>query len=197
MIVNLFSIGLMTLFLSFNTTLSYAEMVSDGNKMLPNQFQSKGKTIKKGDTYIGNMEQPRQVAAYGTPAWLFKTIMICFDGDIFGMTLTKSVYSINMYTGGVGEALRSESTESFHASYRVKDGRVYVWDLNEGEPKDESDYVLILSIEDGYLTLVKTKTESFKPGNLIYMGNHNEIKKMSETKQQQVEIEALNKLLRN
>lgn len=182
-VVKLFSIGVMTVLLSFNASLSFS--------------QSKGKTIKKGAYYIGNVERPRQVAAYGTPAWLFNTVIIAFDGDICGMAFPKTFYSINMYTGGVGEFIYQQSSESFHATYCVKNECIYLWDLEMEEPKVESDYSLILKIEDGYLMVIESQIQWLDKVKLIYMGNHHEEKKLSDEQQQQIEIDVFNKLLRN
>lgn len=185
-VVKLFSIGVMTVLLSFNASMSFA--------------QGKGGTIKKGACYIGNMENPEQIAAYGIPAWLFKTMSFSFNGDIGLMVVQRCVYSINTYTGGLGEALASETYDKGTPfSYSVKNGYIYIWDQGEKEPKVESDYMIILKIESDGLTLLKTQINGLKLSKLVYMADYNKMKKMSEEELVQVEKEALNKLklLRN
>ena len=194
--VNILLIGLTTLFLSFNVALSYAETSFDRTKMRPELSQSKVKTIKKGSVFVGNMESPRQIAVYGTPAWLFKTVSICFlDGKMCGMTCSVSAYSIDMYTGGLGKVLYSDTSEATQGSYCVKDGRVYVWDSGVAEPKDESGYSLVFSIEEECLTLIKTQIETINSKKLVYMADFYKMKKMSDEQLYQIEVVAYTKLL--
>ena len=181
--IKVLSIVVMTVVLSFNASLSFS--------------QSKGNTIKNGSIYIGNVIEPKQVAAYGTPAWVFSTMSISFIDDIGALTFNSCVYSINMYTGGLGNAMHSQTSEATQVAYHVKNGNVYVWDPTDGEPKDESDYLLVFKIDDGYLTLIKTQEKSLKLGKYVYMSDYNKMKKMSEAELVQVEKEALGKLLRN
>ena len=176
----LFVIGFMTMLLSFNASMSYA--------------QGKGGTIKKGALYIGNMENPRQVAVNGTPAWIFSTLSIGFVDDIGKMITMQSVYSINTYTGGLGNALYSDK-ESSQFSYCVKNGNIYFWDWGEKEPQTESDYPLVLKIEDDYLTLLKTQIDGLKLSKLVYMGDCYKMEKMSEAELDQVEKIAFTSLL--
>jgi hypothetical protein len=184
--VRLFVIGFMTMLMSFNVSMSFA--------------QSKGGTIKKGACYIGNMENPEQIAAYGIPAWLFKTMSFCFNGDIGLMIVQKCVYSINTYNGSLGEALASETfNEPAPFSYIVKNGNIYIWDQGEKEPKVESDYTIIFKIENDGLTLIQNQIPGLNLSKLVYMADYNKMKKMNEEELVQVEKEALNKLklLRN
>ena len=182
-VVKMFSIGVMTVLLSFNASLSFS--------------QSKGKTIKNGSIYIGNAIEPKQVAAYGTPAWVFSTVSISFIDGLCALTTNSCVYSINMYTGGLGNAMHSQASEAISVSYLVKNGNVYVWDSEEAEPQDESGYSFVFKIEDGYLMLIKAQEKSLKLGKYVYMSDYNKMKKMSNAELIQVEKEALGKLLRN
>lgn len=180
----LFSVGLITVFLAFNASLAFS--------------QSKVKTVKIGSIYIGNLEKPRQIAAYGTPAWLFKTVFISFnDNKTGGLLVGACVYSINTYTGGLGYAMTSDNSKSISFSYKVKDGKVYIWNPDEGEPKNESGYSLVFKIENDCLVLVKSKTEDLKPSMLYNAGNYNNMQKMSPSEYQQFEINIYSKLLRN
>ena len=182
--VRLFTIGLMMVVLSSTASQAFS--------------QSKAKTIKKGAVYIGNVSSPQQIAAYGTPAWLFSTMSVCFIEGQCALSFNKCIYSINMYTGGLGNAIYSDNTEAMPTSYLVKDGNVYIWDPAEGEPKDEAGYLLIFKIDDDEsLTLTKTSKEGLDLGKFVYMSDYYNMKKMGNAELQQVEIVALNKLLRN
>ncbi len=179
-----FSIGLMTMFLSLETSLLYS--------------QSKGKTIKKESMYVCNIDSPKQVAVSGKPAWVLNTMFFLFeDGKKGGMGGQSCVYAINTYNGGLGEAIATNVTEAVPFSYREKNGLVYVWDLDDTEPEDDSGYFLILSIEDDeYLTPIKTSQQNMlKLSKLVYVGNYKEIKAMSDREVEEVEKYALTKLL--
>ena len=182
-VVKLFSIVVMTVLLSFNASLLFS--------------QSKGKTIKKGSVYICNIERPKQVAVYGTPAWVFSTMFFIFDEvKTGGMGVQVCIYTINTSTGGLGDAINAEATETVPFSYRVRDGLVYIWESND-EPKDESGYAIILIMEgDEYLTPLKTtEKDMVKLSKFVYMGDFKKIKAMSEVEADIVERSALSKLL--
>lgn len=160
--------------------------------------QNKGKTIKKESMYVCNIDSPKQVAVYGTPAWVFQTMFFLFeDGKKGGMGGQACVYSINTNTGGLGDAIATNATEAVPFSYRERNGLVYVWESDDTEPKDESGYALILKIEDDYeLMPIKTsQQELLKLGKFVYMGNFNEIKAMSDMAAENVEKRVLTKLL--
>lgn len=182
--IRLFAIGLMTMLLSFETSLLFS--------------QSKGKTIKKGSIYICNMEKPKQVAVYGTPAWVLNTLFFLFeDGQNGGMGGQACVYAIDTYTGGIGNAIANNTTESVPFLYKVRNGHVYIWESKAQEPKDESGYLLILTIEDNdYLLPIKTSQQNMlNLSKFVYMGNYKEIKSMSDMAADMVEKNALTKLL--
>lgn len=180
--VKMFSIVLMTMLLSFNASLLFS--------------QSKGKTIKKGATYIGNVKSPRQIAAYGTPAWLFSTMSVIFIDGQSVISTNKCAYSINLYTGGLDNVIFSQNTESISTSYFVKNGNVYIWDPSEGKPTDETGYLLIFKINnDESLTLTKTSLEGLNLGKFVYMSDYYKMSKMGSTDLQQIEVVALTKLL--
>jgi protein TonB len=181
--VKLFSIGVMIVLLLFNASLLFS--------------QSKGKNIKKGSVYICNFERPKQVAVYGTPAWVFSTMFFIFDDvKTGGMGVQVCIYTINTSTGGLGDAINAEATETVPFSYRVRDGLVYIWESND-EPKDESGYVLILTMEENeYLTPIKTtEKDMVKLSKFVYLGDFNKIKAMSDVESDRVERNALTKLL--
>lgn len=180
--VRLFSIGLMIVVLSFTTSQSFS--------------QSKVKTIKQGSIYIGNVARPQQIAAYGTPAWLFSTMSVCFIEGKCALTFNKCAYTINLYTGGLGSAIYSNNTEAISAAHLVKDGNVYIWDPEEEKPKDEAGYLFIFKINnDGSLTLTRTTIDGLDLGKFVYMSDYNKMKKMSSAELQQIEVAALTKLL--
>ena len=182
--VRLFSIGLMMVVLSFTTSQSFS--------------QSKAKTIKPGSFYIGNVVRPQQIAAYGTPAWMFSTMSICFVEDQCVVSFNKCAYSIDLYTGGLGDAIYSDNSEAILTARLVKDGNVYIWDPSEGKPKDEEGYLLIFKInDDESLTLTKTSIDGLGLSKYVYMSDYYKMEKMSDAELQQVEVVALNKLLRN
>ena len=183
-IVRVFTIGLMMAVLLFTASQAFS--------------QSKAKTIKEGSIYIGNVVSPEQIAVYGTPAWLFSTMSVCFIEGQCALTFNKCAYSINMYTGGLGNAIYSDNTEAMLAACLVKDGNIYIWDSAEGKPKDESGYVLIFKINnDGSLTLTKSSIDGLNSGKFVYMSDYYQMKKMGDAELQQVEVVALTKLLRN
>ena len=168
--------------LSFNVSLSFS--------------QSNGGTIKKGSIYSCNIESPKQVAISGIPSWVFSTLFIAFqDSHQGGMGGQTCAYAINTYTGGLGEPIMADASESVLISYKVKNGLVYIWDpsVSKNEPKDESGSIVILRIEnDETLTPVKTSLEAMlNIGAFVYMGNLS----MSEEKMAQMEINGLTKLL--
>ena len=177
----MFAIGLMVV-LSFNASQAFA--------------QNKAKTVKQGSVYIGNVKSPQQIAVYGTPAWLFSTMSVSFVNKSCALTFNHCVYSINMYTGGLGEALQSETTKPIQADYAVKDGKVYVWDPDAEKPTEDADYTLIFEIKDNALELVQTNEKGIQTGTYVYMGDYNKMKKMSEAQLQKLEVEALMKLQR-
>ena len=120
--------------------------------------QSKAKTIKEGSIYIGNVVSPEQIAAYGTPAWLFSTMSVCFIEGKCAVSFNKCAHSINMYTGGLGNAMYSDNTEAMLTACLVKDGKVYIWDSAEGKPNNEAGYLMIFKInDDESLTLTKPR----------------------------------------
>ena len=182
MVTNLFAIGLIALFLSINSSLSFAQV--------------KGNTLKKGAVYIGNVTSPQQIAAYGTPAWLFSTMSIAFVDDKCALTFNRCAYSINMYTGGLGSAMYSQTSESMQAAYLVKNGSVYIWDSTEGKPKDDAGYLLVFKINSNeLLTLTKASINGLDFGRYVYMSDYYSMNKMSESELQNIEIVALTKLL--
>lgn len=182
-VTNLFVIGLMTLLLSINSFSSLA--------------QAKGSNIKKGSVYIGYVTSPQQIAAYGTPAWLFSTMSVIFIEKQCIISFNKCAYSINMYTGGLGEAMYSQNTDATSTDYLVKDGKIYIWDSSEGKPKDESGYLLIFKINADSLSLIKTSIEGLSLGKYVYMSNYYTMNKMKDVELQQIEVIALTKLLKN
>ena len=122
----LFVIGLMTMLLSFNVSLSFS--------------QSKAGTIKKGSLYYCNLKNPEQVAVSGIPSWVFYTMFLGFqDNTQGGLGSQTSAYTINTYTGGLGEPIMADASEAVMFSYKVKNGLVYLWDpsISSNEPKDE------------------------------------------------------------
>lgn len=151
----------------------------------------------KGAVYIGNVKSPKQVAAYGTPAWVFTTMSISFIDNICLLVFNNCVYSINMYTGGLGNAMTSSTSEATQVNYLVNNGNVYVWDPTKGTPKNDSDYLFVFRIEDEHLKLIKAKESSYELGKYVYMSDYNKMKKMSEEELVQIEKEALGKLLGN
>lgn len=172
--------------LSFNVSLSFS--------------QSKAKTIKKGAMYSCCIESPKQVAISGIPAWVFSTLGVGFlDSPQGVMSGQNCAYAINTYTGGLGEPIIADPSESIEISYKVKNGLVYLWDpsISKNEPKDESGYILILRIEnDETLTPIKTSSEAMlNIGSFVYMGNYFSTKNMSDEALAQLEINGLTKLL--
>ena len=160
--------------------------------------QSKAKTIKQGSVYIGNVDSPQQIAAYGTPAWMFATMSVCFIEGQCALSFSKSAYSINMYTGGLGNAIYSDNTEAMLTACLVKDGKVYLWDPAEGQPKNDAGYLMIFKInDDESLTLTKTSIDGLDLVKFVYMADYYKMKKMGNAELQQVEAAALTKLLRN
>ena len=151
----------------------------------------------KGSIYIGNVKRPKQVAAYGTPAWVFTTMSISFIDNICLLVFNNCVYSINMYTGGLGNAMTSSTSEATQVNYLVNNGNVYVWNPTDGNPKNDSDYLFVFKILDEQLMLIKAKEKSYKLGKYVYMSDYNKMKKMSEEELVQIEKEALGKLLGN
>ena len=123
--------------------------------------------------------------------------LIFNDGNNGGMGFQACAYTINTYTGGLGEAITTNASEAIPLAYQERNGFVYIWESGNNEPKDESEYVLILSIEDGeHLTPIKTTEKDLvKLSKLVYMGNYYELKAMSDDEAEQVERDALTKLL--
>ena len=181
--IKMLSIVLMTMLLSFNASFLFS--------------QNQGKTVKKWSVYIGSVKSPQQIAAYGTPAWLFSTMNVMFDGNQCAMSFITCAYSIDPYTGGLGRAVYSEDADALLAAYSVKNGNVYIWDPDEEEPKDDAGYYFIFTINDDGLTLIKTSVEGMKLGKFVYMSDYKKMEKMSEAQLQQVEVAALSKLLKN
>ena len=182
--VRLFIIGLMMVVLSFTASQAFS--------------QSKAKTIKQGSVYIGNVDSPQQIAAYGTPAWLFSTMSVSFIEGQCALSFNRCAYSINTYTGGLGNAMYSDNTEARLTACLVKDGKVYLWDPAEGQPKDETGYLMIFKInDDESLTLTKTSIDGLDLVKFVYMADYYKMKKMGNAELQQVEAAALTKLLRN
>lgn len=182
-VVRTFTIGLMMAVLSFTASQAFP--------------QSNVKTIKQGSIFIGNVDSPQQIAAYGTPAWLFSTMSVCFIEDQCALSFNKCAYSINMYTGGLGNAMYSDNTEAMLTACLEKDGNIYIWDPDGEKPKEESGYLMIFKINnDESLTLTKTSIDGLNLGKYVYMSDYNKMKKMGNAELQQVEVVALTKLLR-
>ncbi len=182
--VRLFTIGLMMVVLSLTASQAFS--------------QGKAKTIKQGSVYIGNVTRPQQIAAYGTPAWLFSTMSVSFIEGRCALSFNRCAYSINLYTGGLGNAMYSDNTEARLMACLVKDGKVYLWDPAEGQPKNEAGYLMIFKInDDESLTLTKASIDGLDLGRFVYMSDYNKMKKMGDAELQQVEVTALTKLLRN
>lgn len=177
--IKLFAIGIMTILLSFEASLSFS--------------QNKGNGIKKGSVYISSYVRPEQ-GAMGGPAWKFQTIVLSFDGN--SKAIGKAFFcliAIDTYTGGLGDFIWSDSSEESSCSYKEKDGLVYVWEPETyaTEPKDESGYLFILSVKDnGNLEPIKTLEKSFNNmTDFVFISNES---KLSEAAMRN----ALSKLLR-
>ena len=183
-VVRLFTIGLMMVVMLFTASQVFS--------------QSNVKTIKQGAVYIGNVNRPQQVAAYGTPAWLFSTMSVCFIEGQCALSFNNCAYSINTYTGGLGSAMYSDNSEAMFTACLEKDGNIYIWDSSEGKPEEESGYLMIFKINnDESLTLTRTSLDGLNLGKYVYMSDYNKMKKMGNAELQQVEVVALTKLLRN
>ena len=181
-VVRVFTIGLMMAVLLFTASQAFPQ----------------SKTIKQGSLYIGNVNSPRQIAAYGTPAWLFSTMSVCFIEGKCALSFNKCAYSINMYTGGLGNAMYSDNSEAMFTACLEKNGNIYIWDPAGEKPKEESGYLLIFKINnDESLTLTKTSIDGLDLGKFVYMSDYYKMEKMGTVELQQVEVVALTKLLRN
>ena len=185
----LLGIGLMSMLFLLNTSMF---------------AQNKDKTSIAGNCYVGNISNPEVVSSNGFPAHLFTTIFITFiDNKSGGLTFNITTYSINTYNsggigrGGLGSVLSNEQSKPIPFSYRVNNGKVYIWTEGEKEPSSESGYDMIFKVEEDGLTLVKTQTEGFNPGKLMNLGDYKVIQALSlnDAAYQQFEKEYFNELL--
>lgn len=154
--IKLFAIGIMTMLLSFEASLSFS--------------QNKGNGIKKGSVYMGNITRPEQGAS-GIPAWRFDPLLLAFkENNHVNVISSLILVAIDPYTGGLGEIVHSRVSDPEICSYKVENGLVYIW--SEGQtPKDESDYLIVLSTKENMvLDPIKSKSSSLqKMSELFYL----------------------------